>query len=506
MKAILKISVLSTTLLFSSLTFYSVPPNCEAAVTPVRIVQQIVVFSMPQNCEASVIEQLCSSVTSFLDEEAVKTGAAVKACKDKCGWKKRKNDLITAAQKKAKDSCSKGQAPDINDLNKGLDGNAKERLKSLYDRNNRMFDGTAKLPTKTFKPIPSKQAAVLTGAGGQVTDLKSYEPNTPKLNPTAEFSLSGTKLSGETPGQAATKQSPILLASASSAKSPAGADASAKTAVSAAAKTAQAPTLDSCAACRKHALETGEFLIGCREICCKEQVAAGENPASSECYSLCLNYSAALTPPLTPCECCKKYKSLCVNYVPGCTSGCGPESGIFDWWHKLWGKQKCCGTWFNPKIKCCEAGKIVDGKQCGAACYDPKTDCCVDGKKQERSSMHCKCQRIENRIKGVEGIIAAYNQGQKPKDGDSLAQTTCSDDVNGILTGKTTYSPAFYNLDPELREGIIAHEEIHRQQCETGGWWKWFWQTNFDKSSRETPAYQREKIVLEKTFREQCGK
>ncbi|MBU2573546.1 MAG: hypothetical protein KKH28_05660, partial [Elusimicrobia bacterium] len=53
----------------------------------------------------------------------------------------------------------------------------------------------------------------------------------PDINKTpTEFSLSGTKLSGETPGQTTTKQSPVLLASASSAKSPAAPTASAKTA------------------------------------------------------------------------------------------------------------------------------------------------------------------------------------------------------------------------------------------------------------------------------------
>ncbi|MBI4802373.1 MAG: hypothetical protein HY796_07595 [Elusimicrobia bacterium] len=142
--------MISAVLLFSSLVFYSVPPNCEAAVTPVRIVQQIVVFSMPQNCEASVMEQLCFSVTSFLDGEAAKTNADLKACKDKCGWKKRKDDLIDAARKKAKESCARGKAPDVNELSKGLDRNTKDRLKDLYNRNIRMFDGTAKLKAVDF--------------------------------------------------------------------------------------------------------------------------------------------------------------------------------------------------------------------------------------------------------------------------------------------------------------------------------------------------------------------
>ncbi|MBI4801307.1 MAG: hypothetical protein HY796_02175 [Elusimicrobia bacterium] len=129
-----------------------------------------------------------------------------------------------------------------------------------------MFDGTAKLAAKDLRSVPSNSAATLTGKGGQVTDLKSYEPNTPKLNPTAEFSLSGTKLPGETPGQAATKQSSILLASASSAKSPAGADASAKTAVSATAKTSAAdiePGVDCAGTIEAWAITNPEYAATC---------------------------------------------------------------------------------------------------------------------------------------------------------------------------------------------------------------------------------------------------
>ncbi|MBI4801424.1 MAG: hypothetical protein HY796_02760 [Elusimicrobia bacterium] len=165
MRASLKISVLFPIFLFSSLALYSVPPGCEAALTPVRIVQ-IAVISMPQTCDAGVMEQLCSSVTSFLNDEAAKADTALKNCKKNCGWKKRKDDLIDAAKKKAKGYCSKGEAPDVNELSKGLDRNTKDRLKDLYNRNSRMFDGTAKLPDKDFKPIPSKQAALLTGKGG----------------------------------------------------------------------------------------------------------------------------------------------------------------------------------------------------------------------------------------------------------------------------------------------------------------------------------------------------
>ncbi|MBI4802535.1 MAG: hypothetical protein HY796_08435 [Elusimicrobia bacterium] len=138
----------------------SIPSKSVAAIMPARIVQLAV--TMPQRCEAGVMEQLCSSVTGFLDDEASKADTALKNCAKNCGWKKRKDDLIDAAKKKAKESCSKGEAPDVNELSKGLDRNTKDRLKELYNRNSRMFDGTAKLKAVDFNAASSKNAT-LTG-------------------------------------------------------------------------------------------------------------------------------------------------------------------------------------------------------------------------------------------------------------------------------------------------------------------------------------------------------
>ncbi|MBI4802374.1 MAG: hypothetical protein HY796_07600 [Elusimicrobia bacterium] len=59
------------------------------------------------------------------------------------------------------------------------------------------------------------------GKGGNIVDLKSSEPAIPKLNTASEFSLSGKRLSGGTSELA--KQSTVLPASASSAKTPADA-------------------------------------------------------------------------------------------------------------------------------------------------------------------------------------------------------------------------------------------------------------------------------------------
>ncbi|MBI4802771.1 MAG: hypothetical protein HY796_09650 [Elusimicrobia bacterium] len=213
MKAILKISVLSIAFLFSSLVFYFVPPGCEAAVTPVRIVQ--IAVTMPQSCEAGVMEQLCSSVTSFLNDEAAKAATALKNCTKNCNWKKHKDELVKAAQKKAKDSCAKGEAPDINDINNGLDTDAKARLKSLYDRNSRMFDGTAKLAAKDFD-VKSNQSSASTGKGGQVSDLKSSEPDIKKITSPSEFSLANKSTTLPASAKTAPTSTPKASAQAAS--------------------------------------------------------------------------------------------------------------------------------------------------------------------------------------------------------------------------------------------------------------------------------------------------
>ncbi len=176
----MKIKRLILAVLIAAGLFSFHPPKCQSTVLHSAFVSAVVVLQ-PAVCDASVMEQLCSSVTSFLDDEQDKAATALKGCKASCGWKKRKNDLITAARKKAKESCSKGEAPDVNELSKGLDRSTKDRLKDLYNRNTRMFDGTAKLEAANFGAVSSKNTA-LTGKGGQVTDLKSSEPSTPKLN------------------------------------------------------------------------------------------------------------------------------------------------------------------------------------------------------------------------------------------------------------------------------------------------------------------------------------
>ncbi|MBI4802188.1 MAG: hypothetical protein HY796_06655 [Elusimicrobia bacterium] len=219
-------------------------------------------------CEASIMSRLCLSFANVLDDEEAKADAAVKNCKSKCDWVKKKKELIAAAQKKVDDSCAKGITPDITKVSAGLDKNIQAKLRNLYNQHSKMYDGKADLPDKDFGLTTklNQSPGLTVGKGGQIADLKTSEPAIPKLNSATEFSLSGTKLSRETPGQAATKQSPILLASASSAKSPAAATASAKTAVSATAKASAAdiePGVDCAGTIEAWAITNPEYAATC---------------------------------------------------------------------------------------------------------------------------------------------------------------------------------------------------------------------------------------------------
>ncbi|MBU2483193.1 MAG: hypothetical protein KJ760_19085, partial [Proteobacteria bacterium] len=165
---------------------------------------------------------ICASITGILKNEIGKTK------------NKTKLDILKGGLKYANDVCDAGGAPDLAKITKGLP--KKDKLRISQKTNSALFDGAdPDLPDKNFGPAPSNQSPVSTGRGGQVLDLKAADPDL-KTTPIPEFSLNGTKLN-----QTLESKSPILLASAASAKSPAGAAAPAKTAASA---TAQAQSLD----------------------------------------------------------------------------------------------------------------------------------------------------------------------------------------------------------------------------------------------------------------------
>ena len=151
-------------------------------------------------------KKICSAITGILKNEIGKTK------------NKTKLDILNGGLDYANDVCDSGGSPDLAKITKGLPEKDKARISQKT--NAALFDGAADRPDKDFAPNTSNTAATLTSKGGQVTDLKSAEPATPKLNAASEFSLSGKKLSAETPGQAATKQSSSLLASVASAKTP----------------------------------------------------------------------------------------------------------------------------------------------------------------------------------------------------------------------------------------------------------------------------------------------
>jgi len=142
----------------------------------------------------SFADRICSSVTNFLDKESAKADTAVKDCKEKCDWAKKKQKLIASAQKKANNSCDKGIAPDMSEISKGLDKTAIKKLNKLYkDNAGKMFDGAEELAAKDFN-IDSNQAPTLIGspASGNVMSLKSGTPDIGTLNKSAVASLEQT--------------------------------------------------------------------------------------------------------------------------------------------------------------------------------------------------------------------------------------------------------------------------------------------------------------------------
>jgi len=307
------------------------------------VIMSALLFVVCPICEASIMSRLCSSFANVLDNEETKTAAAVKNCKKNCALIQKKHDLIKTAQKKVDDSCAKNIAPDITKVSAGLDKNVQAKLRKQYNQHSKLYDGTADLDKDFGLTTKSNQSPVL-GKGGQVTDLKGSAPDLNKLSPVTEFSLSGKKLSGETPGQTTTKQSPILLASAASAKSPADTAAAAKTNLS--------PQ--------------------------KAQAAGSATPR-------CPDPKTATICPAGPCQADKS----CILYsdpdldigVPGfCTSFayCQGHPSRWkrfkDWLYGLFGREPCGGSYYKIKTQCCVNEMIF--KKCGGKCYDPITEYC----------------------------------------------------------------------------------------------------------------------------------
>jgi len=460
------------------------PSRCEGSV--VGGAASAVILLSPSDCEASVMDQLCSSVTNFLDDESAKAGADLKNCKANCGWKKRKNDLITTAKKKAKDSCAKGEAPDINEINKGLDGNAKARLNKLYDQNNQMFDGTAKLAAKDLTPVPSNSATTLTGKGGQVTGLKSAEPATPKLNTPSEFSLGGTKVTGDTSNSAATKQSPMILASAAPAKTSADA-ASVSPAKSPAASDSDNTSGTS---------QDGET-ISQQEVCAK--IDQGIKDTNADWERLL--------------ESDEKTRLMCGQWPPEAAQACYASADAT----KAEALRK-----YEETIQGLE--KISEEAGCGRCVGEgqaPDADRkCCSGLAVYKKNCVTTCEAINGRIADINGFIAKWekNPRYEPETDPAInwqpfAQTICDKD-RGPHT--VYYYEAFKALDPVLQKAIEAHEDVHMKQCVKSwifnnlfihwgySWNPWLYFKGFP-GSMEMPGYEVEKEYLQSASKDQCG-
>ncbi|MBI4802451.1 MAG: hypothetical protein HY796_08010, partial [Elusimicrobia bacterium] len=123
----------------------------------------------------STSKKICSAITGILKNEIGKTK------------NKTKLDILKGGLGYANDVCDSGGALDLAKVTKGLPEKDKARISQKT--NAALFDGAADRPDKDFGPNISKTAATLTGAGGQVADLKTSEPDIPKLNLATEFSL-----------------------------------------------------------------------------------------------------------------------------------------------------------------------------------------------------------------------------------------------------------------------------------------------------------------------------
>ncbi|MFH1619221.1 MAG: phospholipase A2 [bacterium] len=530
MKAKFGISVLFAVLLSSFLTFYSIPPSGEAAVAPARIVQ-LVAIAMSRNCEAGVMDQLCSHVTSFLDDESAKAGADLKNCKKNCLWKKNKNDLITAAKKKAKDSCARGEAPNINEINKGLDGNAKDRLKKLYDNNSRLFDGSAKLASKDFD-VKSNQSPAITGKSGLVADLKTSEPDIAKIGSATGLGLGGKKLSGETPEPTSQKRSESLLASASSAKSAAPVStatfSAAATIVAPASKTAatsaiKAAATSPCDSCLNETPGTPSY--ACMEICCVER--------GIWCETFCMNYYATTQ---EECDCCRRYGRTCFSRSNGCecpngfswntagsqcfqsgdietggnislgkaiTNGLVTGAGGLAWLNNWWDKRKheldellgrkqceedgdeCCGVFkYNPQSQCCsESQDILPIRMKTLHDCDvryqledvpfEKKGCSVPGAWDPVLTGLCGMNNKDEPVPGVSFLPACYEHDTcyrtcKPNGVDDTDyKKTCDDKFGKNL--ETICNN--HNLDDEALRWCMDFVSIYYNGADKAGWW-----------------------------------
>ncbi|MBI4802062.1 MAG: hypothetical protein HY796_06025 [Elusimicrobia bacterium] len=281
----------------------------------------------------SVTKRICSSLAGILTNEIGKT------------TNKTKSGILKGGLKYVNEVCDRGGTPDLAKITKGLPEEDKKRISQKTS--SALFDGKGDLPDKDLD-VNSNQTATLTGAGGWVTDLKTSEPDLNKISPVTDFSLSGTKLSGETPGQAATKQSPSLSASASSAKSLA--------AVASAAENqppAEAGTIAPFDLQRK-----------CPKPCwCDKNLYADYTTDIKVCDSKC--------------------EILCEGYSTDGGAGGSTLGKLIkrfrDWmasiYHRLKGDEKCGKAWHDPDKTCCANGTTIV-TLCGGKCYDPVTEYC----------------------------------------------------------------------------------------------------------------------------------
>lgn len=310
------------------------------------VIMSALLFMVYSICKASIMTRLCTSFSNVLDDEETKAAAAVKNCKKNCAIIQKKLDLIEAAQKKVNDSCAKNLTPDIADVSKGLDKNVQEKLRQKYNQHSKLYDGTADLPEKDFGlNANANQSPVSTGKGGQVTDLKTFEPDVPKLSQVSEFSLA--------------KPSSLL--------------APTKTAAAASVKAAELKCLNNLKPMDCKCPDGRDFGSLCLENCYPACMSGGGGTGGWDKFVAGVKkyWENVKTVLANPGE---LVKALWESAKKTANKYWEDAKTIKDWieekYHELVNDEIRCGkSWYNKDKQCCVEKKVFN--KCGGRCMPP---------------------------------------------------------------------------------------------------------------------------------------
>ncbi|MBI4803211.1 MAG: hypothetical protein HY796_11880 [Elusimicrobia bacterium] len=291
----------------------------------------------------STTKKICSSIIGILTNEIDKTK------------NKTKLDILKGGLDYANDICDSGGVPDPAKITKGLPEKDKARI--LQKTNAALFDGAADLPVKNFGPTPSNQGAELIGKGGQIADLKTSEPDIPKLNPATEFSLAkpSTLL-------AATKTAGAATAGAAAAPCPFPGE----------------PSVRCC--CTKDEKKCfGEGLL-CYSVCVEIITTPGncgwgfefewldnlvEKVNKLAKGALIAAKNVVLTAKNTVVKTGKDILAAVTSTAKGYWEDIKTiKEKVDDWYHEKIGDKKCGANYYDPDDECCSGGAAFPKQGC----------------------------------------------------------------------------------------------------------------------------------------------